>query len=430
VVTTEPSLQALDETSRPASGATRAGPPRRTRRPVAALIALVFFFGPAGAYAFGVRPAAFENRALADLPSPSDGWSFFPDFTTWAVDHLPLRQQAVRAYTAGSERVFGEPPSYGGTEQGPLGGVPTGESTDDEGTEYPQVLQGQDGWLYFGSDVRSMCEPARTVDDTVERLGRLAEAVESSGRRFVFTVAPDKTTIYPDALPDTYLGEECAAERRTAFWDALRSEAPEWYADLRVPLEEEQERTGPLYRPSDTHWAPRGAAVYAEELARALDPRLLDDFEVVENGTVDEPGDLARMLGTRVEDEVPAVSVVRPGVEPVGRDTLELPGVPTGQPVTARNESSDALLFPGRTLLLGDSFTNASLKPLGGLFAEVTLLHNEVAGPYPQAVADMIVDSDVVVLEIVERTIGGGGGAMISDAALDAIEDTLAQHPR
>ena len=60
----------------------------------------------------------------------------------------------------------------------------------------------------------------------------------------------------------------------------------------------------------------------------------------------------------------------------------------------------------------------------------MTLLHNEVAGPYPQAVADLLVDSDVVVLEIVERTIGGGGGAMISDEALAAIEATLAQNPR
>ena len=430
MVTTEPSMQAVDETPRPAPAATRPRRSRRTRRPVAALIALIFFFGPAAAYALGVRPTAFENRALADLPSPGDGWSFFPDFTTWAVDHLPLREQAVGAYAAGSERLFGEPPSYGGTEQGPLGGVPSGESTEGEGTEYPQVLQGQDGWLYFGSDIRSMCQPARSVDETMARIDRLAEAVEASGRRFVFTVAPDKTTIYPDALPDTYLGEECAGERRTAFWDALRSESPDWYVDLRGPLEEEQERTGPIYRPTDTHWAPRGGAVYAEELARHLDPRLLDDFDVVDTGMVTRPGDLSRILGTRTEDEVPDVAVERPGVEPVGRETLDLPAVPTGRPATARNESSDALLFPGRTLLLGDSFTNASLSQLGGLFAEVTLLHNEVAGPYPQAVADLMVSSDVVVLEIVERTIGGGGGALISDEALDAIEATLARHPR
>ena len=246
----------------------------------------------------------------------------------------------------------------------------------------------------------------------------------------MFTVAPDKTTIYPDNMPDTYVGEECAAERSAAFWDALGSAAPDWYVDLREPLLEEQERTGPIYRPSDTHWAPRGGAVYAQELARHLDPRLLDDFDVVDTGTATRPGDLARMLGTRTEDEVNDVAVERPGVAPVGRETLDLPGVPTGQPATARNESTDALLFPGRTLLLGDSFTNASLSQLGGLFTDVTLLHNEVAGPYPQAVADLMVDSDVVVLEIVERTIGGGGGAMISDEALAAIEATLARNPR
>ena len=426
-MTTDPSTQAPDETSRPASVAPRTWP---TRRPVAALMAGVFFFAPAAAYALGVRPAAFENHALAELPSPTDGWSFFPDFTTWSVDHLPLRQQAVEAYAAGSEQVFGEPPSYGGTGQGPLGGLQTGESTDGEQVEYPQVIQGEDGWLYFGSDIRSLCEPARSVEDTMARLNRLAEAVEASGRRFVFTVAPDKTTIYPDNLPDTYLGEECATERRAAFWDALRSESPDWYVDLRGPLEEEQERSGPIYRPTDTHWSPRGGAVYAEELARHLDPRLLDDFEIVDNGTTSRPGDLSRMLGTRTEDEISDVTVERTGVQPVGRDSLTLPSVPTGQPVTARNESSDAFLYPERTFLLGDSFTNASLPYLGSLFAEVTLLHNQVASGYPDAVAGFMVDADTVVFEIVERTIGGGGGAMIDDATLAAVEAAMAQNPR
>jgi hypothetical protein len=36
----------------------------------------------------------------------------------------------------------------------------------------------------------------------------------------------------------------------------------------------------------------------------------------------------------------------------------------------------------------------------------------------------------VVVYEIVERTISSGRGAMISDAALAAVEKTLAARPR
>lgn len=428
MATTEPSTQTPDRADAPAPAARR---PARTRRPLALVIAAVFFFGPLGAFALGVRPTAFENHALADLPSPGDGWSFFPDFTTWAVDHLPLRQQAVEAYAAGSEKVFGEPPSYGGTDQGPLGGTPTEEGAGDEGqTEYAQVIQGDDGWLYFGSDILNMCDPARGIDETLQRLDRLAEAVEASGRRFVLTVAPDKTTVFPENLPDSYVGQDCAAERRDAFWEALRSESPEWYVDLRGPLEEEQARSGPIYRPTDTHWAPHGAAVFVRELARRLDPRLLDDFDVVENGTVTRPGDLGRMLGSTSDDEFPNVSVERPGVTPVGRDSLELPEMPLDGPVTVRDTTTGAYLFPEPTLLLGDSFSNASRGVLGGLFADLTLLHNEVAATYPQVTADAMVDADVVVYEIVERTIGSGRGAMIDDATLAAVEATLAANPR
>ena len=86
---------------------------RRPRRWVALLIAFLFFFGPLGAFVLGQRPVAFENRALAEFPSVSDGWDFFPNFTTWAVDHLPLRDKAVRANARASELVFGEAPSFG-----------------------------------------------------------------------------------------------------------------------------------------------------------------------------------------------------------------------------------------------------------------------------------------------------------------------------
>ena len=400
------------------------------RRLPALLAALLFFFGPLGAFVLGARPEAFENRALAELPAPSDGWSFFPDFTTWAVDHLPLRQQAVEAYAAGSETVFGEPPSYGTTDQGPLGGAPGGERTDSEATEFPQVIQGEDGWLYLGADVSNMCDPTRDIDETFDRLDRLARAVEDSGRRFVLTIAPDKSTIYPDNLPDTYLGEECASERRDAFWEVLRSSPPDWYVDLREPLEEQQEESGPIYRPTDTHWAPRGAAVFAYELARALDPTLLMGTRLRETGDTSRTGDLGTLLGAPVEDEYPDYAVERTGVTPVGRDSLLLPELPYDAAYTVTNRSAGAPLFAPRTLLLGDSFTNSSRGALGAWFAELALLHNEVAAEDPQIAADAMADADVIVYEIVERSLGSGRAALLDDAALDAIEATLAAAPR
>jgi hypothetical protein len=425
-----------DATPRGAAGATRHDGdrtrPRLPRRPLALLLALAFFFTPLGAFVFGVRPEPLENRPLAEFPATSAGWDFIPQFTAWATDHLPLRGEAIRGNATLSERLFDEAPSYrtdpGG---GPAAGVPSGESTsDDVEVEYPQVIEGRDGWLYFGGDVSNLCDATRGVDEVLDRLDRLARAVESSGRRFVVTVAPDKSSFLPDRLPETYLGRSCAEERRGEFWKAVTASPPDGYLDLRSVLEDEQDRTdAPLYRPTDSHWNDRGSAVFALELARTLDPRLVGSTTVVPTGTTSAPGDLGAMIGHPSDDEFEGVSLDRPGVAPVERDTLDLPDMPY-EPETFRASTTDAPLFEQRTLLLGDSFSSASGTMLGRFFADLTLLHSEVAREKPQMAADAMVQSEVVVFEIVERTISADGGALLDDASLAAAEQTLAANPR
>jgi alginate O-acetyltransferase complex protein AlgJ len=408
---------------------------RLTRRPVALALALVFFFGPLGALMLGARPHEIENRRLTEFPSLSDGWSFFPQFTTWATDHLPLRGEAVRGNAALSEALFHEPPSYRGETggSGPAAGVPADGEGDQGGVEaedYPGVIAGDEGWLYYGQDVANLCRPTRAVSEVMERLDRLAAAVEASGRRFVLVVAPDKSSVYPGALPDTYVGEDCAQEVRDEFWDAIDETPPPGYIDLRARLRAEQERTGqPLYRRTDTHWVPRAAALYALALADRLDPALGAGTDLVETGPAEQLGDLGVLIGQPKEDEIEQVELRRPGVTPVGRDSLDLPEMPYGAE-TFTSETTSAPLFQPDTLLLGDSFTSASRTMLGQFFAKITLLHNEVAGPSPQAVADLMAANDVVILEVVERTIASGRGPIVDDAALTAIERTLAAAPR
>lgn len=414
----------------PGSDDERVAPVRRRRRPVASLLALAFFFAPLVAFAAGERPAAFENRALAEFPSLSDGWEFFPDFTTWAVDHLPLREEAVEVNAELAERIFDEAPSFGaGSGGGSPAGVPSGQGESDASL-YARVIEGEDGWLYFGSDVSELCEPTRTVEDVMDRLDRLAAAVESSGRRFVVTVAPDKSTIVPDYLPATYYGQDCATERRTAFWAALRTAPPSGYVDLRADLEAEQERSGEyLYRRTDTHWTSGGSAIYAQNLAEALDPELWADTDVVDAGTTSRTGDLGRLIGRPREDEYAAVEVRRRGVTPVGRDGLDLPEMPY-TPITVTNRTTGAALFEAPTLLIGDSFTSASRQALGSLFADLTLLHGDVAEPFPEAVAAEMAAADVVVFEVVERTLASGEASLLNDEVLAAVEAELARRPR
>ncbi len=418
----------------PAEGAPRSR--RRVRKPLAFLLALAFFFGPAAGYVVGQRPQEIENRRLTAFPSVSQGWSFFPQFTAWATDHLPLRKQAVDGNSALSERVFGQPPSYGGPSADTgVAGVPgtapngSGAQSNADKPAYPQVIQGKDGWLYFGGDASGPCQPTRSVQDTLARLTRLATAVRASGRRFVLTVAPDKSTAWPQELPDSYLGKACAEARRTEFWSALRATPPPGYVDLLGPIQAAQKAGGrSLYRQTDTHWGEQGALIYTRGIADALQPGLWQRLRVASAPTRTKAGDLGVLIGRPHVDSFAGVTLSRPGAPwtytmpemslttPV---KIEAGPVPRGLPLITRP-----------TLLLGDSFSNSSRNFLPQLFTSLSILNNEVAAARPDAVAQAMVDSDTVVYEIVQRSISAGNGALIQDRSLSAIEKALAANPR
>src|SRR5262245_55331254 len=74
---------------------------------VSLVSALVFFCAPVLLAIIGIRPEAIENRPLTPFPSPADGWGFFTNFDAWAIDHLPLREQAIDLEDAISRGIFG-----------------------------------------------------------------------------------------------------------------------------------------------------------------------------------------------------------------------------------------------------------------------------------------------------------------------------------
>src|ERR1700761_8335296 len=134
-----------------ASGEKATRVPRRPRIPVLSLAAaLVFFFGPAIAFTLGDRAAPIENRPLAGMPSLDSGWQVIPGFNAWAIDHLPLRSQAVRADTNLSEAVFGEPPPSAAA----------------------RVIQGKDDWLYLADDFSFACDPRLSLPAVIDGLKR------------------------------------------------------------------------------------------------------------------------------------------------------------------------------------------------------------------------------------------------------------------
>ncbi|MCY7364151.1 MAG: hypothetical protein LH469_02360 [Frankiaceae bacterium] len=389
---------------------------RRPRRLAVLVVGLVFLFTPAAASLSGVRATELENRPLAAFPSPSTGWAFFPAVTTWATDHLPLRGLAVSANARVSQDVFGEaprvttaPPGAGGPVAPVPGGRPPGERS------YPTVLEGRDGWLFFGDDFAAACAPQAPLEQTLDGLERLGELLTAAGKTYVVTIAPDKSTANPDRLPEAYVGDDCAPAAKDAFWERVQQRALPGYVDLKDPLEQARRADGEdLYRPSDTHWGPGGAKVFARQVADALDPALWRSSTPTRTAPVRQDGDLAGLLGTPRQDEVPGWEVVRPGVVVRRADETGLASTTTGAP-----------LWTAPTLVVGDSFTKAALPQLAPLFADARLVQASLAADDADELVAALLAADAVVLELVERSVAAGGLAITDSAFLDRLARAL-----
>lgn len=378
----------------------------RARRAAAVLAAGLLFFGPVVAFATGERAVELENRKLPDFPDLTEGWAVIPKLESWANAHLPLRQHAVSGNAALSHLLFEQPPTYHS------GGPPT----------YPRVIEGRDGWLYFGDDVAEGCRPKWSIDETLDRVHRLARIVRQSGRKFVFTVAPDKTTIHPERLPERFLGKGCMERRKREFWAALERADPEGYVDLRSALLTMRNETGkPVYWRTDSHWNDRSAALYGTLLAEAVQPGLTEGTTLTRAGSQARTGDLGPLMGVPREEIIELWSLKRDGVRQVSRDDS---GTPLWFGVS--NTSRKAPLFKPKTVLIGDSFTRNSAPWVTPYFADLTVMRSDApARAGTGQVAERIAASDVVIFEMVERYFVGGHGEMLDDATLLAVEQAL-----
>ena len=228
----------------PSASTPDAAPQRKTRnrnvvRIVIASLALVFFFGPALAAAAGVRTPAIENHKLGPLPKASDGWSSFSIFDTWATDHLPLRNDAIKANTTVERDVFGETPDYGAngtattaTAAGVAGisaPQPPAPAASSAPPDFPTVVAGIDGWLYYGTDFRDACNPVLSPAVIAQQFGRLSQIIQRAGKKFVMVIAPDKSDIYPEYLPVADQGVTCTSKAQAALWAALAANPPAGY---------------------------------------------------------------------------------------------------------------------------------------------------------------------------------------------------------
>lgn len=404
-------------------------------RLVFAALALVFFFLPIGLRAVGVTARPFENRPLATFPKPSQGWSALDQGTQFLVDRLPLREQAVRANAWASERIFKAPPVNSQTarkgalpfEQGvadPSADQPAGTAEPAQGQPGVTVLPGKDGWLHLEDELGRACNPFIAWPEAMRRWQRMTEIIRASGRRVVLVVAPDKSTLYPETLPDSYAERDCAPKGHDAAWAAIEGASDPAVLGLRKPLRDARTATrDPLYFRKDTHWNTAGATIGVRALLAHLGGPTLPDREIV-RATTTYTGDLTNLSGAPEEDTSAAWSIRRPGL-PAAVDS-EQRWEPGGLGRRLRRGPGGPPMLEGRTLFVSDSFGVAMQDALSAYTRSLSVLL-WYGGQAPAATIAAIEQADTVILETAERDLNfkASDGGIVTPAFLDELQRAL-----
>ena len=232
--------------------------------------------------------AAGGNQALSRAPSLRDAQgSWNPDYLSqlqdYAGDNFYLRQDMITAWSALNAK-----------------GLRSSITED--------VLLGSDGWLYFSDTLPDYTglDPLseRELFSAARNLGLMAEYCEGQGAKFLFTVAPNKNSLYWSNMPDLALPAARQPHNAKLLAEELsRQGLGEHYLDL-FSLFREQEET--LYFKTDSHWNSKGAALAADGINRCLG-RSSAYFDGPFNLQEVHKGDLYDMLyptGSELEEDL------------------------------------------------------------------------------------------------------------------------------
>jgi alginate O-acetyltransferase complex protein AlgJ len=407
--------------------------PRHSGRQRTALIcAAIFFSVPLLLLVTGVRPTEIDNRRLIGFPSITDGWGLFSGLQAWATDHLPLRGAGVRVADAISRGIFGEPAPISGGGQQPAGGPVASPAVKSSLTEaFPKVIEGKNGWLYLGADATGACAPEQSLDTVIARLQRLRQVVEGSGRQIVLVVAPNKSTMVPEHLPDDFAGRECMQWASDEFWRRVVTEADA--VDLRPALREAAQIRGePIYSAFDTHWTFEGGMSLTQLTAESITPGISIGWKVTPGKVVRRSADLPPLLGRRETFNLQTYDLAPDGGTVRSRaveDEFKPPRNPDVRESVRFSRSPAAGVVPRKVAMIADSFAQFATPYLAATFADLTLVQAEGVGADPTHMGALIAESDVLVVEVAERSLISGTSPILADGVIDAVGAELARRP-
>lgn len=311
---------------------------------------------------------AGANEVLAAAPSlrnrdGSFNTGILSDVTDYMADRFAFRQEFVTAWAK-------------------LNAAVLRTSVEDK------VILGGDGWLYYDATRADYMGEGLTdgqLQSAARNLWLMQEYVEGRGGQFLFTIAPNKNSLYPEHMPGYIPSSPDTAN--AARLPALLADAGVHYAGLYAPIGAEDEV---LYFATDSHWTGKGAALAADTLLTALGRT--SDYYAGPFAPEEHLGDLYEML-------YPAGTDTETAPAWAGGWTYTTDADPNGgNAITIRTRNPSGT---GTLLCFRDSFGIALYPYLAQSYGDA-LFSRQSAYDLTQMDA---VGADTVLIELVERNL-------------------------
>lgn len=325
---------------------------------------------------FDSKQAAIGNEERVPAPKLSDGVYFPAEFDTYFSRYFGGRNRLVSIGNSLKEGLF----------------KTSGEEN---------VIVGDDGWLFYKSALGDYTGTANLSDREIERAAVVVEMmqdyVNGTGADFVFLIAPNKMSVYPEHMPYYYL-ESDEKNNYDRLYEQLEIRGINSVA-LKNLFQAAKSDNVRIYHKLDSHWNNYGAALAYEAVMNRLasddasygkfSEFTKDNYHIKANFR----GDLNSMLtpGKNKSDE--QIYFDKPF-------TFEYDGMFTGAEDMLIKTHNSSAAVDKRAVLFRDSFGNALYQ----FFAQD---HSSFAA-YRQSSYDLFSlgsEADLVVVELVERNI-------------------------
>jgi alginate O-acetyltransferase complex protein AlgJ len=254
------------------------------------------------AYQLDPTSTVGENRLLTPFPDPPAGvgglQKYFSGLEAYFNDHFGWRLALVRWHDELALWLFKE------------------DSHD--------VLVGNNDWLYYSSarmidhyrgDIQFTGAELQSWQNLIERR---RDWLAQRGIKYLFVLAPDKQSVYPEYLP-AWLKKTGRPTKADQFIAYMKAHSTVEILDLRPALLAAK-KTAPVFQQTDTHWNQLGAYIAYADMVDALakdelpglKPIPLDAFK--RTSRLSQNGDLSRVMGISLIESNTVFFRARPGL--------------------------------------------------------------------------------------------------------------------